>query len=137
MTEFKINAIEKCTKDLIDKGFIEKMKANGDIVYTETFYKEMNRLMNSGKSSVEAYAELGFDSDVFGVNRAMQAGKNARNRARAGYRFTPCNGTVPPSQVEELASMSVEEQLDYFISRNIYLETLLEEIKKKRSDVWR
>ena len=36
-----------------------------------------------------------------------------------------------PSQVEELASMSVEEQLDYFISRNIYLETLLEEIKKK------
>ena len=25
--------------------------------------------MNSGKSSVEAYAELCFDSDVFGVNR--------------------------------------------------------------------
>ena len=64
MTEFKINAIEKCTKDLINKGFIEKMKANGDIVYTETFYKEMNRLMNSGKSSVEAYAELGFDKMI-------------------------------------------------------------------------
>ena len=59
MTEFKINAIEKCTKDLINKGFIEKMKANGDIVYTETFYKEMNRLMNSGKSSVECSVSTG------------------------------------------------------------------------------
>ena len=85
--------------------------------------------MDAGKSSVEAYRELGFDPEVFGVNRAMQAGKNARCHVQ--YRFTPRNGSVPPNQVPGLDSMTAEEQLNYFRSRVIYLEALMEEIKKR------
>lgn len=129
MTRNEIKAREKSINELISKGLIAKVKVNGDIVYTESFYREMKRLMDAGKSSVEAYRELGFALDLFGVNRAMQAGKNARYHVQ--YRFTPCNGSVPPNQVLGLDSMTAEEQLNYFRSRVIYLEALMEEIKKK------
>ena len=129
MTQNEIKAREESINELMSKGLIRNVKANGDIVYTEFFYKEMNRLMDAGKSSVEAYRELGFAPNLFGVNRAMQAGKNARYHVQ--YRFAPRNGTVPPNQVPGLASMTAEEQLNYFRSRVIYLEALVEEIKKK------
>ena len=129
MTEKEKKAIEEITNELMNKGLIRNVKANGDIVYTEFFYKEMNRLMDAGKSSVEAYRELGFDPDLFGVNRAMQAGKNARHHVQ--YRFAPRNGSVPLNQVSGLASMTWEERLNYLLSRVIYLEALIEEIKKK------
>ena len=129
MTQNEIKAREESINELMSKGLIAKVKVNGDIVYTELFYREMNRLMDTGKSSVEAYSELGFAPNLFGVNRAMQAGKNARYHVQ--YRFAPRNGTVPPNQVPGLASMTAEEQLNYFRSRVIYLEALVEESKKK------
>lgn len=75
MTENTEIARETCINDLKNKGFIDKVKVNGDIIYTEHFYREMNRLMDAGKTSVAAYAELGFNPELFGDNRAMQAGK--------------------------------------------------------------
>ena len=129
MTEKEKKAIEEITNELMSKGLIRNVKSNGDIVYTEFFYREMLRIMDAGKSSVEAYRELGFDPDLFGVNRAMQAGKNARCHAQ--YRFASRNGSVPLNQVPGLASMTWEERLNYLLSRVIYLEALIEEIKKK------
>ena len=129
MTQNEIKAREESINELMSKGLIAKVKVNGDIVYTELFYREMNRLMDTGKSSVEAYRELGFDPDLFGVNRAMQAGKNARHHVQ--YRFAPRNGSVPLNQVPGLASMTWEERFNCCLSRVIYLEALIEEIKKK------
>ena len=95
---------------LMEKELIRLVKSDGDIMYTEYFYSQMNKLMDEGKTAAAAYEELGFAIDVFGLNRAEQAGKNARIRARnqAGYRFTAPGGAVSLSEVEDFASLPPE-----------------------------
>lgn len=39
MTENTEIARETCINDLKNKGFIDKVKVNGDIIYTEHFYR--------------------------------------------------------------------------------------------------
>ena len=123
----------KLTGELTEKGLIRFIKSNGDIMYTEYFYSQMNKLMDAGKSAAAAYEELGFAVDMFGLNRAEQAGKNARIRARnqGGYRFTARNGAVPLSENKDFVSMPPEVKVDYLISKLIYMDELLEISKKK------
>ena len=126
----------KLTGELTEKGLIRFIKSNGDIMYTEYFYSQMNKLMDAGKSAAAAYEELGFAVDMFGLNRAEQAGKNARIRARnqGGYRFTARNGAVPLSENKDFVSMPPEVKVDYLISKLIYMDELLE-ISKKRAEM--
>ena len=118
---------------LMVKELIRLVKSYGDIMDTDYFYRRMNELMNEGNTADAAYEELCFAIDVFGLNRAEQAGKNARIRARnqAGYRFTARNGAVPLSEVEDFASMPPEVKVDYLTSMLIYMTELLEISKKK------
>ena len=59
MTENTEIARETCINDLKNKGFIDKVKVNGDIIYTEHFYREMNRLMDAGKPQLRPMPNWG------------------------------------------------------------------------------
>ena len=67
-----------------------------------------------------------------GTIEVMQDGFGFLRSSQSNYLAGPDDIYVSPAQVKGLDSMTVEEQLNYFRSRTIYLETLFEEIKKKR-----
>lgn len=59
------------------KQYVKSISKDGNIQYTDAFYDAMREQINSGKSHVEAYNELGFDTNILSEARANCAGTRA------------------------------------------------------------
>ena len=92
------------------------------------------RITEEKMTYVEAYESLGFDCNVLGETRALQAGKNTMQKASENKLFTsdPVNydGSVP---LDSMPDLSLEEQNAYMVKRIIYLEAVVEAQKKIQS----
>jgi len=100
------------------------------LTYTKDFYVVMNKLLKNGKTAVEAYEALGFDTKKLGVDRAYAAAQRAKKLgAKKGYTVDPSSydGSVPRDKMGELTA---EEELAYQQARIIYLEKFIEFQKK-------
>lgn len=100
------------------------------LTYTKDFYVVMHKLLKNGKTAVEAYEALGFDTKKLGVDRAYAAAQRAKKLgAKNGYTVDPSSydGSVPREKMGELTS---EEEIAYQQARIIYLEKFIEFQKK-------
>lgn len=115
-----------------NKEYVESyFKSN--ITYTRKFYKEMYRLiMQEKKTAKEAYELLGFDTAIFGEDRAKAAAQRAKEMAGKDGRFSVSPGKYNGSiSADEMGSFDdPEEQIAYLKARMIYLETVLDAEKK-------
>ena len=118
----------------LDNTFVKSI--HGDrIYYRPEFYVAMYKRITEEKMTyVEAYESLGFDCNVLGETRALQAGKNTMQKASENKLFTsdPVNydGSVP---LDSMPDLSLEEQNAYMVKRIIYLEAVVEAQKKIQS----
>ncbi len=106
---------------------LEKKK----IFYKKDFYMAMNKLLEAGKSPVEAYQALGFDVKKLGEDRAYTAAKRTKEMAKAGklnsVDSSSYDGSIP---IEKMGELSLEEQIAYLKARNAWLESMVEYKKK-------
>lgn len=63
-------------------SYVSLIAKNGDIRYTALFYRDMYAQIQSGKSYVQAYNALGFDTKILSESRANCAGMRAVERAK-------------------------------------------------------
>ena len=122
---------EPVLNDLLDNPFVEAVHGSR-IYYKKDFYIAMYKLIHDeGKTSAEAYEQLGFKVADLGRTRAEQAGKNAMAKARENTLFTvdpaSYDGSVPLSK---MGNLSHEEEHAYLLARTIYLEAVIEAQKK-------
>ena len=101
--------------------------------YTKDFYVCLYKLLKQGKSHVEAYEALGFDTNKLGKDRAHAAAKRALDMAK-NDKFTvdpsSYDGSVPREMMGELTP---EEEIAYLKARTSYLENVIEFQKKMPS----
>ena len=100
------------------------------IYYTKDFYIVMNKLLSLGKSPVQVYNFLGFDTKILGEDRAYAAAKRAKEFAlkpNYGLNIGDYDGSVPR---DKMGKLTYEEENAYIRARNLYLEKA-HEVKKK------
>ena len=109
------------------------------IFYTEEFYAELSKRLEEGVPPLEAYRDLGFDPGILGTQRAYKAAEHAREwkkRQMEGpvYKVGDFSGSVPLMKMMDEAGYpdNSSEWTARLMGRVIYLETILEELKKKR-----
>ncbi len=113
----------------------------GRIHYTNDFYVKMAELLEDGKTAVQAYEALGFPVDKLGQDRANQAASYAKKMARKKAR--PIVGTNGYSGKKSLTEILDDLDMDAVdpnnpqfaaavLARTIYLETIIDRLKKKR-----
>lgn len=100
------------------------------LYYTKDFYIVMNKLLKNGKTAIEAYEALGFDTKKLGVERAYAAAQRAKKLSEVnGYGTDPSSydGSVPR---EKMGDLTLEEEWAYQKARILYLERYLDLQKK-------
>lgn len=100
------------------------------LAYTKDFYVVMNKLLKNGKTAVEAYESLGFDTKKLGTDRAYAAAQRAKKLGKKkDYMISPSSydGSVPR---EKMGELTTEEELAYQKARIAYLEKMVEFQKK-------
>lgn len=64
-----------------ENKFTKSISSDGKrILYTDEFYAQMNRLLDEGKTALEAYGLCGYDIKKLGKNRANKAAQYAKAR---------------------------------------------------------
>lgn len=97
------------------------------ISYTKDFYVAMyKKIHEEHMTYVEAYNALGFNTAVFGTDRANAAGRRAVKMAEENRLFTvdpaSYDGSVPR---EKLGNLTPEEELAYYKARTLYLQEMV------------
>ena len=95
----------------------------------------MAKLLKNGKSPIEAYEALGFDTSIVGKNRAYMAAKRALKNAEKenyGISLGDYDGSI---EREKMGDLSPEEELAYYKARALYLEKVVEFQKKNSTDI--
>ena len=119
-----IESIEN--NDFVDDIDINTMK----FTYSKDFYVMMAKLLKNGKSPVEAYNALGFDTNIVGENRAYEAAQKAKKLAlKPNYGIDPLDydGSI---ERDKMGTMTKEEEAAYLKARVLYLEKVVEFQKK-------
>lgn len=101
--------------------------------YSKDFYVCLYKQLKEGKSHVEAYEALGFDTKKVGKDRAHAAAKRAMDMAKKGkFTIDPSSydGSVPREMMGELTP---EEEIAFLKARTSYLENVIEFQKKMPS----
>lgn len=100
------------------------------LTYTKDFYIVMHKLLKNGKTAIEAYEALGFDTKKLGVDRAYAAAQRAKKLgAKKNYTIDPSSYDGSVSR-EMMGELTAEEELAYQQARIIYLEKFIEFQKK-------
>jgi hypothetical protein len=120
----------------LDNEFVTGFKEDR-LYYSKDFDVAMYKKINDeGKTYVEAYNALGFDTKILGENRANAAGKRVMEKARSHKLFaideTSYDGSVP---LEAMGKLTPEEERAYLKARNHYLEEMLLMQKKMQSEL--
>ena len=105
------------------------------IIYHEEIYPAVRALREEGLTSVQAFEKLGIPVSVVGQDRANAVGKRAMSAEYAKrfmYRPGAYDGTKSLEEILEAASNLPKLLLiSWLISRIIFLEAMLVELKKK------
>ncbi|MGN1406396.1 MAG: HTH domain-containing protein [Erysipelotrichaceae bacterium] len=121
----------KILESIDDNDFVDDVDTvNMKFTYSKDFYVVMAKLLNNGKTAVEAYEALGFDTSIVGKNRAYMAAKRAlKNAKKENYGISPgdYDGSI---EREKMGELSPEEELAYYKARSLYLEKVIEFQKK-------
>ena len=91
---------------------------------------DCQKLLKNGKSPIEAYTALGFDTTIVGENRAYKAAQKAKKLAsKPNYGIDPLDydGSIERSK---MGTMTKEEEAAYLKARVLYLEKVVEFQKK-------
>lgn len=100
------------------------------LIYSKDFYVCLYKQLQAGKSHIEAYEALGFDTKKLGTDRAYAACRRALEMGK-NDKFTidpsSYDGSVPREMMGELTP---EEEIAYLKARNTWLEYALEFQKK-------
>lgn len=119
----------------LDNPFVSGFKEDR-LYYTKDFDVALYKKIQEGKTYVEAYNALGFDTKILGEDRANAAGKRVMQKARDHKLFTMdetnYDGSVPR---DEMGDLSPEEERAYLRARTHYLEEMLSAQKKIRSEL--
>ena len=126
-------------KLLKNNKYVERIENDKKIVYNDLFYDDLYKNLQKGMNAIEAYEDLGFDTNILGQNRAFKCAARARNKAKNPARgldtltISPAkfNGTI---KREDLSSLTKDELLAYMVSRNMYLEAV-DELQKKTVEI--
>ncbi len=120
--------------DFSDNPYVDSVTGS-TIRYNLGFYIHMFSLMDSGKTAVEAYEELGFDTSILGKERANSAGRHAKEKAESdvGFSVNPAsfNGSIPSSEID-LEKLSTPQLIAYMTARIHYLEAMVTMLKKRK-----
>lgn len=118
----------------LDESFFIHRVVGDKIHYTKDFYIVMYKKMEYEKmSAVEAYESMGFDTKLFGKNRAYKAAQRTQKLIKDGqYLINPHNydGSAPR---EDFGDLTPEQEAAYYKARSKYLELILEHQKKIQS----
>lgn len=121
----------KILQSIDDNDFVDDVDpVNMKFTYSKDFYVVMAKLLKNGKTAVEAYEALGFDTSIVGKNRAYMAAKRAlKNAEKENYGISPgdYDGSI---EREKMGELSPEEELAYYKARSLYLEKVVEFQKK-------
>ena len=117
----------------VENKYVQNVNGN-TLIYNTEFYIAMSKLLDKGKTAVEAYRELGFDTEKLGENRACAAARRARKMAAGGSFVNPKNFDGSLSR-KEMGEMTPEQEVAWLKARNLYLERCIEIEKKKQSQL--
>lgn len=121
----------KILKSIDENDFVDDVDTtNMKFIYSKDFYVVMAKLLKNGKSPVEAYEALGFDTSIVGKNRAYMAAQRSLEKAKKeNYGISPgdYDGSI---EREKMGDLSPEEELAYYKARSLYLEKVVEFQKK-------
>lgn len=130
--ETEIDALIEATEnEFVDDLDLGKKK----LIYSKDFYVCLHKQLQAGKSNVEAYEALGFDTKKLGTDRAHAACRRALEMAKDDkFAIDPSSydGSVPREMMGELTP---EEELAYLKARNMWLERVIEFQKKLPSEL--
>lgn len=130
----KVKDLTDAQHKALDKSSFISHVVEDKIHYTKDFYIVMYKKMEYEKmSAVEAYESMGFDTDLFGKNRAYKAAQRTRKLIKDGqYLINPHNydGSAPR---ESFGELTPEQEAAYYKARANYLEILVEYQKKIES----
>ena len=120
----------------LDNEFVTGFKEDR-LFYSKDFDIAMyKKIHDEGMTYVEAYNALGFDTNILGTDRANAAGKRVMQKAKDNKLFTidasNYDGSVP---MEQMGTLTPEEERAYLKARNHYLEEMLLAQKKIRSEL--
>lgn len=115
-----------------DNPFIEDFDIRtGKFTYSKDFYIKLGLLITREHCSArEAFEQMGFDTTVLSANQMSCAANYAKKKLKdKNYTIDPSNydGSVEP---ELMTGLTMEEELAYLKSRNLYLEVSLDLQKK-------
>ena len=115
-----------------DNPFIEDFDIKtGKFTYSKDFYIKLGLLITREHCSArEAFEKMGFDTTVLSANQMSCAANYAKKKLKdKNYTIDPSNydGSVEP---ELMTGLTMEEELAYLKSRNLYLEVSLDLQKK-------
>lgn len=113
-----------------------------DLRKTDSFYSKdfdiamYKKIHDEGMTYIQAYNALGFDTNVLGEDRANAAGKRVMQKAKDNKLFTIDASNYDGSvSMEQMGTLSPEEERAYLKARNHYLEEMLLAQKKIRSEL--
>lgn len=117
-------------KALDGNEFIEEVIGD-KIIYTKDFYIVMYKKMEyEKKSAIEAYESMGFDTKLFGKNRAYKAAQRTKTLIKDGqYLVNPYNYDGSASR-ESMGTLTPQQEAAYYKARTIYLERVVAFQKK-------
>ena len=132
--EDKTMAFQAKIEDLIaatDNEFVSELDLDlKRLSYSKDFYVCLYNQLKQGKSPIEAYEALGFDTKKLGADRAYSAARRAQEMAKKDkFAVDPASydGSVPR---EKMGDLTTEEEIAYLKARNLYLESMVECQKK-------
>ena len=121
----------KIIESLENNDFVDDIDTkNMKFIYSKDFYVALAKLLKEGKSPVEAYEALGFDTKIVGENRAYKAAQKAKALAsKPNYGINPedYDGSI---ERDKMGDMTIEEEAAYLKARVLYLEKVVEFQKK-------
>lgn len=110
------------------------MVFQGKIDYSDEFYIDLFEQLEQGKTATEAYSALGYNVEILGRNRADQAAKRARQKAKNGTLYA-CRTFNGDKTREEMGEMTPEEEIQWLKNRNLFLEVMID-YEKKVGNCW-
>lgn len=129
--------MSKVSREILEKimdnnEYVEGIAKNDTFIYSDYFYLDLYRKLETGLSDIEAYEALGFDTKVLGKDRAYSACRHARKLAKDKSFKTNPNNYDGSRFCNNYDSLTQEEQLAYLKARNEYLEAVFD-LQKKTS----
>ena len=120
---------------LVEENPYIKSFSNGRFKYYDEIYPAVKALLDKGMSASAAFEELGIPVSVVGQDRAAAVAKRARSEEyakRSIYNPGGYNGSISLEEILKMAAgMPLLMLVSQLIARIIYLEGVLEELKKK------